>query len=61
MARGVPGFFDVDERMKELAAKGGDLELIKSLVDFELFRPVLETAVQHDGRERGDQSGQYSG
>ena len=39
-----PGFFDVDERLRELSAKGDDLELIAGLVDFEMFRPELERA-----------------
>ncbi|HKH81824.1 MAG TPA: IS5/IS1182 family transposase, partial [Methylovirgula sp.] len=38
----MPGFFDVDERLRELSAKGDDLERVKSLVDFEMFRPALE-------------------
>jgi IS5 family transposase len=41
MARGGPGFFDVDERLAELSA-----EWMKSLVDFEMFRPALEAAVK---------------
>ncbi len=28
--RGQAGFFDVDERLRELSAKGGDLELLNS-------------------------------
>ena len=53
MAHGMPGFFDVDERLKELSAKGDDLERIKSLVDFEMFRPVLEAAVPRGDRSKG--------
>ena len=44
MARGAPGFFDVDERLPELSAKGDDLEWVKNLVDFEMFRPALEAS-----------------
>ena len=40
-----PGFFDVDDRLRELSAKGDDLERLAALVDFERFRPVLEQAV----------------
>ncbi len=40
MVRRMPGFFDVDERLRELSAKGDDLERVKSLVDFEIFRPA---------------------
>jgi IS5 family transposase len=50
MARRAPGFFDVDERLAELSAKGDDLEWVKSLVDFEMFRPALEAAVPHADR-----------
>ena len=38
-----PGFFDVDERLRELSAKGDDLERIAGLVDFEMFRPDWKT------------------
>ena len=41
MAR-QPGFFDVDERLRELSAKGDDLERIGALVDFAMFRAELE-------------------
>jgi hypothetical protein len=39
----LPGFFDVDDRLA--SAKGDDLERVKALVDFEMFRPALEAAV----------------
>ena len=39
--RGEPGFFDVDERLKELSAKGDDLERLNAIVDFEMFRADL--------------------
>ena len=35
--RGELGFFDVDERLKELSAKGDDLERLNAIVDFESF------------------------
>ena len=35
--RGEPGFFDVEERLKELSAKGDDLERLNAIVDFEIF------------------------
>ncbi len=38
MSREAPGFFDVDERLAELSAKGDDLERLNAFVDFELFR-----------------------
>ena len=43
--RGQAGFFDFDERLKELLAKGDHLERLNGLIDFELFRPDLEKAV----------------
>ena len=42
--RGQPGFFDVEERLKELSAKGDELERLNAVVDFELFRADLERA-----------------
>ena len=45
MAR-APGLFDVDARLRELSAKGDDLERVNALVDFEAFRPELEQAVR---------------
>ena len=39
---GQPGFFDIDERLREMSSKGDDLERLKRLVDFELFRAELE-------------------
>jgi hypothetical protein len=43
--RGQGGFFDVDDRLKELSAKGDDLERLNAIVDFEVFRPALARAV----------------
>ena len=53
MAKGTLGFFDVEERLAELSAKGDDLERVKALVDFELFRAALETAVPRAERSKG--------
>lgn len=50
----LPGFFDFDQRLAELTAKGDDdLECVKTLVDFESFRPVLEVAVPRTDRSKG--------
>jgi transposase, IS5 family len=49
----MPGFFDVDERLADLSAKGDDLERVKALVDFEIFRPALEAAVPRANRSKG--------
>ena len=35
--RGQAGFFDIDERLKQLSAKGDALERLNAIVDFELF------------------------
>jgi IS5 family transposase len=40
MTKRMPGFFDVEERLRELSAKGDDLERVKALVDFEIFRSI---------------------
>jgi IS5 family transposase len=49
-----PGFFDVEERLRELSAKGDDLERIAVLVDFAMFRADLELAVPRaDGTKGG--------
>lgn len=38
-------FFDLQERLRELSAKGDDLERVAGLVDFAMFRAELEQAV----------------
>ena len=53
MTREAPGFFDVEERLAELSAKGDDLERLSALVNFELFRPSLEIAVPRGDRSKG--------
>jgi len=42
--RGQTGFFDIDERLRELSAKGDELERLNALVDFEVFRGDLKRA-----------------
>ena len=51
--RGQTGFFDVDERLKELSAKGDALERLNAIVDFEAFRPDLARAVPRSDGSRG--------
>jgi transposase, IS5 family len=51
--RGQAGFFDVDERLKRLSAKGDSLERLNRVIDFELFRADLERAVPRSGRAKG--------
>jgi transposase, IS5 family len=48
-----PGFFDVEDRLKQLSAKGDALERLSAVVDFELFRGDLERAVVRSDRSRG--------
>lgn len=49
----APGFFDVDDRLAALSAKGDDLGGLKAVVDFEVFRPALEAAVPRSYRSKG--------
>src|SRR5579859_42926 len=51
--RGQAGFFDVEERLKELSAKGDALERLSAVVDFELFRDDLERAVPRSDGSKG--------
>src|ERR1700720_3033188 len=51
--RGQAGFFDVEERLKELSAKGDALERLNGVVDFDLFRGDLERAVPRSDRLKG--------
>ena len=48
-----PGFFDLSARLRELSAKGDDLERIAALVDFAQFRPELERAVPRSDGSKG--------
>jgi IS5 family transposase len=50
---GQPGFFDVEERLKALSAKGDTLERLNGVVDFEMFRADLEHAVPRSDRAKG--------
>ena len=48
-----PGFWSVEDRLSELSAQGDPLEKLLEIVDFELFRPVLEDALGGTDRSRG--------
>src|SRR5919202_4881396 len=51
---GQPGFFDMDERLKRLSDLGDQLKAFAAAVDFELFRPALDTALAYaDGSKGG--------
>lgn len=47
------GFFDVEERLAGLSAKGDSLERLAAVIDFEVFRPELERAVPRADRSKG--------
>jgi transposase, IS5 family len=51
--RGQAGFFEVDERLQQLSAKGDRLERLNAVIDFELFRADLERAVPRADRVKG--------
>ena len=51
-----PGFFDVNDRLAALSAAGDPLERLSAVVDFELFRAVLDAALARSDRSRGGRS-----
>jgi len=49
-----PGLFDVDERLRRLSDIGDQLEAFSAVVEFEMFRPDLEAALNYgDGAKGG--------
>src|SRR5271169_5860252 len=48
-----PGFFDSEERLKALSAAGDPLERLAKVVDFEVFRGELQTALSRSDRAKG--------
>jgi hypothetical protein len=50
---GQARFFDVEERLKELSAKGDELERLNGAADFELFRGDLERAAPRSDHAKG--------
>lgn len=50
---GQPGFFDIDERYAALSTAGDPLQRLAAVVDFEVFRPVLDTALARSDRAKG--------
>ena len=48
-----PGFFDLEERLAGLSAKGDGLERLGAVIDFERFRPELERVVPRADRSKG--------
>ena len=47
------GFWSVEERLRELSEQGDPLEKLVAIVDFELFRPVLDEALGRMDRSKG--------
>ena len=51
------GFWDVEERLKAISAKGDRLETLSATVDFEMFRPVLVRALKRSDPSKGGRPG----
>jgi hypothetical protein len=50
---GQRGFFDIDEHYAALSAAGDALQRLASVIDFEVFRPVLDAALVRSDRSKG--------
>ena len=50
---GQSGFFDSDDRLKALSAAGDPLERLAQVIDFEVFRRDLATALSRSDRTKG--------
>ena len=48
-----PGFWSVEDRLRELSEQGDPLEKLLELIDFELFRPVFDEALGSTDRSKG--------
>ncbi len=48
-----PGFFDLDERLRQLSSGGDPLERLSRVVDFELFRKPLAKALKRSDGAKG--------
>jgi hypothetical protein len=53
MSGGQPGFWDVQDRLRELSAQGDPLEKLAATVDFEIFRADLAAALGGRDRAKG--------
>jgi transposase, IS5 family len=49
---GQSGCLDVGERLKDISAKGEDLERLNQIVDFEVFRAAPERAAPKSDRSK---------
>jgi len=54
---GQRGFWDIEDRLKELSADGDPLEKLNGTVDFEMFRPVLRKALRRADPSKGGRPG----
>ena len=48
-----PGFFDVENRLQLLSEFGDPLEKLSQVIDFEIFRPVIERSIQFKKKPAG--------
>lgn len=48
-----PGFFDVERRYEKLGATRNFLRRINAMVDWEVFRPLLDAAFKRSQRQSG--------
>jgi IS5 family transposase len=48
-----PGLFDLDERYRKLSEVGDPLTRLKELIDFEVFRPALSSALNRSDGSKG--------
>jgi IS5 family transposase len=55
--RGQRGFWDVEDRLRELSAEGDPRERLSRTVDFELFRPILMKALRRSHPSKGGRPG----
>jgi len=53
MSGGQRGFWDVEERLRELSVQGDPLEKLAATVDFEMFRADLAAALGRRDRAKG--------
>jgi len=52
-----PGFWDFEDRLRELSAQGDPLEKLASTVDFEMFRPALRAVTTRRHPSKGGRPG----
>jgi transposase, IS5 family len=55
--QGQSGFWDFEDRLKELSAEGDPLEKLSTTVDFEMFRPALAKALGRSSPSKGGRPG----